>query len=55
LAIAAILGVALLLVVGMSLLLGRSIVVPIKAMTAAMRKIAGRRYGNRYPGAGTPR
>jgi methyl-accepting chemotaxis protein len=38
---AAILGAALLLVVGMSLLLGRSIVVPIKAMTAAMRKIAG--------------
>lgn len=38
--IAAILGIALLLVVGMSLLLGRSIVVPIKAMTAAMRRIA---------------
>jgi methyl-accepting chemotaxis protein len=34
-------GVALLLVVGMSLLLGRSIVRPITGMTAAMRKIAG--------------
>jgi methyl-accepting chemotaxis protein len=33
-------GVALLLVVGMSLLLGRSIVQPITGMTAAMRKIA---------------
>ncbi|WP_167558728.1 methyl-accepting chemotaxis protein [Bradyrhizobium canariense] len=33
-------GVALLLVVGMSLLLGRSIVGPITGMTAAMRKIA---------------
>jgi methyl-accepting chemotaxis protein len=34
-------GFALLLVVGMSLLLGRSIVNPINGMTAAMRKIAG--------------
>jgi methyl-accepting chemotaxis protein len=33
-------GIALLLVVGMSLLLGRSIVNPINGMTAAMRKIA---------------
>jgi methyl-accepting chemotaxis protein len=38
--VGAILAVALLLVFGMSLLLGRSIVVPIRAMTAAMRKIA---------------
>lgn len=35
-----ILAIALLLVFGLSLLLGRSTVVPIKAMTAAMRKIA---------------
>jgi len=33
-------GVALLLVVGMSLLLGRSIVLPITGMTAAMRRLA---------------
>jgi methyl-accepting chemotaxis protein len=38
--IGTILAVALLLVFGLSLLLGRSIVVPIKAMTAAMHKIA---------------
>lgn len=38
--IGAIVGVALLLVVGMCLLLGRSIVRPITAMTAAMRKLA---------------
>jgi methyl-accepting chemotaxis protein len=38
--IGALVGVALLLVVGMSLLLGRSIVRPITGMTAAMRKIA---------------
>jgi methyl-accepting chemotaxis protein len=38
--IAALVGAALLLVVGMSLLLGRSILKPIAAMTAAMRRIA---------------
>jgi methyl-accepting chemotaxis protein len=38
--IGALVGVALLLVVGMSLLLGNSIVRPIRGMTAAMRKIA---------------
>ncbi|MEH2476207.1 methyl-accepting chemotaxis protein [Nitrobacteraceae bacterium AZCC 2161] len=38
--IGALIGVALLLVIGMSLLLGRSIVKPITAMTAAMRKLA---------------
>jgi methyl-accepting chemotaxis protein len=38
--IGALVGVALLLVVGMFVLLGRSIVNPIKAMTIAMRKIA---------------
>lgn len=38
--IAALVGIALLLVVGMSLLLGNSIVRPIRGMTAAMRKIA---------------
>ena len=38
--IGAIVGIALLMVVGMSLLLGRSIVGPITGMTAAMRKIA---------------
>jgi methyl-accepting chemotaxis protein len=36
----ALVGIALLLVVGMSLLLGRSILRPIAGMTAAMRKIA---------------
>ena len=38
--IGALVGIALLLVVGMSLLLGNSIVQPIRGMTAAMRKIA---------------
>ena len=38
--IGALVGAALLLVVGMSLLLGRSILQPIAGMTAAMRKIA---------------
>jgi methyl-accepting chemotaxis protein len=38
--IAALVGIALVLVVGMSLLLGNSIVRPIRGMTAAMRKIA---------------
>ncbi len=38
--IGALVGVALLLVVGMSLLLGRSILRPIAGMTAAMRKLA---------------
>jgi methyl-accepting chemotaxis protein len=38
--IGVIVGIALLLVVGMCLLLGRSIVRPITAMTAAMRKLA---------------
>ncbi len=39
--IGALVGIAMLLVVGMSVLLGRSIVKPITGMTAAMRKLAG--------------
>jgi methyl-accepting chemotaxis protein len=42
-------GIALLLVVGMSLLLGRSIVNPINGMTAAMRKIANGEMSTAIP------
>ncbi len=45
--IGALVAVALLLVVGMSFLLGRSIVNPILGMTVAMRKDCGRRHLHR--------
>ncbi len=53
--IGALVAVALLLVIGMSFMLGRSIVKPIVGMTAAMRKISEGDHLNRSARTGSPR